>query len=231
LRRECLGHVSDLLFPVDLELLRRDAGGMCLPQVMQIRFMRNVLLAMIADVNIISNATNEWEAKTMKSEDFALSEFLPYRMAVLSARMSRLISTVYEERFGISMPEWRVIVHLGRCEKVSVREIHNCVNLEKPRVSRAVNRLQKAGLVQKAPSTQDQRLVEIALTDKGQKVLNEIIPEALGFEAQMLANFSEEEHAQLVSLMERLHTEIDKDDRAPRRSRMDTEPGDPKIDS
>lgn len=166
----------------------------------------------------------------MKTENFILSEFLPYRMAVLAARMSRLISTVYEERFGISMPEWRVIVHLGRCESVSVREIHNCVNLEKPRVSRAVTRLQQAGLVHKTPSTMDQRLVEIALTDKGKGVLNEIIPEAQAFEAQMLDGFSEDEHAQLIDLMERLHAEIDKVERPPRRSRMDTQSGaDPDI--
>lgn len=159
----------------------------------------------------------------MKPNDFNLSDFLPYKLAVLTARISRLLSTIYEERFGLTMPEWRVLVHVARCEKVSVRDIHNCVNLEKPRVSRAVAKMVEAGLLAKTASSKDQRLVEIELTEAGQRVLDDIIPEALAFEARLLEEFSESEARHFADLMERLHDELDRQPNAPRRSKMDTD--------
>ncbi|MDV7143642.1 MarR family winged helix-turn-helix transcriptional regulator [Tropicimonas sp. TH_r6] len=157
----------------------------------------------------------------MASDVFNLSEFLPYRLAVLSERISKRISLVYGEKYGLSLPEWRVIVHLSRCHRVSVREIHNCVNLEKPRVSRAVSRLEAAGLVVKEAGAEDHRLVEISLTKAGWKVLDGIVPEALAVEARLLGRLSEAEQETLVALMERLHGELDEDPKAVPRSRMD----------
>lgn len=165
----------------------------------------------------------------MTSDAFDLSGFLPYRLAVLSARVSKLLATVYEDRFDLSTAEWRVIVHLARSKKVSVREIHNCVNLEKPRVSRAVAKLEKSGLVEKTTSRRDQRLVEISLTPKGTHVLNEIIPEALATEAALLRAFSSEEISGFVTMMERLNAELDKTPGAPRRSRLDQPEADPET--
>ncbi|SFT99669.1 MarR family winged helix-turn-helix transcriptional regulator [Sedimentitalea nanhaiensis] len=158
----------------------------------------------------------------MKPNDFNLSGFLPYKLAVLASRISKVLSTIYEERFGLSMPEWRVLVHVARCEKVSVRDIHNCVNLEKPRVSRAVAKMVEAGLLAKTASTRDQRLVEIELTEAGQRVLNDIIPEAMSFQARLMGAFSEDEASHFDDLIEQLHDELDKHANAPRRSSMDT---------
>ena len=93
------------------------------------------------------------------AKQFKLSEFLPYRIAVLSERVSRRLSVEYGRTHGLSMAEWRVLVHLQRCGQVSVRDIHNCVNLDKPRVSRAVARLEAEALVKKLDGQGDGRLV------------------------------------------------------------------------
>ena len=153
---------------------------------------------------------------------FDLSAFLPYRLAVLSERISRRLAQEYGRSHGISLPEWRVLVHVSQCEKVSIREIHNCVNLEKPRVSRAVSKLVSNGLLDKTTNPHDQRLVEIELTDEGLQVLQKIIPDALSFEANLLGSFSESDVTQLFELMERLHAELDNHANAPKRSRLDT---------
>jgi len=146
----------------------------------------------------------------MKSNDFDLSDFLPYQLAVLAAQISKRLSKVYGEQYGLSVPEWRVLVHVARYDKVSIREIHNCVNLEKPRVSRAVTKLEESGLLAKTVSPRDQRLVELELTEAGLDVLNAIIPEALAFEEGLLSGFSKAEKSQLKTLMQRLHDELDK---------------------
>ncbi len=153
---------------------------------------------------------------------FDLSSFLPYRLAVLSQRISHRLSLEYGRTHGLSVPEWRVLVHLSRCKEVSVREIHNCVNLEKPAVSRAVTKLEKAGLVRKVPDRDDSRLVKISLTKAGNIALADILPSATALEAGLLDALSEAERVSFNAVIEKLHSVLDADPQAKPRSRMDT---------
>lgn len=159
----------------------------------------------------------------MTSDDFNLSEFLPYKLSVLSSRITKMLSRVYGDRYGLSTPEWRVLVHVARREKMSVREIHESVYLDKPGVSRAVAKLEKAGLLVKSTCDKDHRLVEIEVTEAGLDVFHGIVPEALSFEAALLGAFSPAERDQLHDLMERLHDVLDMQPDATRRPRMDNE--------
>lgn len=161
----------------------------------------------------------------MKSNDFNLDDFLPYQVSVLSARMNRLLSKVYGAQHGLSIPEWRVLVHVARREKMSVRDIHKCVNLEKPAVSRAVAKLEATGLLKKTASELDHRLVDIELTQAGIEVLNDITPKALSFENDLFRAFSDADRQQLEALIERLHHELDSHpDATPRKPRADGKP-------
>ena len=154
---------------------------------------------------------------------FSLSSFLPYRLAVLSQRISHRLSLEYGRSHGLSVPEWRVLVHLSRCKAVSVREIHNCVNLEKPAVSRAVSKLEAARLVRKVPDRDDSRLVKISLTKAGNTALADILPSASAMEDRLLAALSEDERVSFNAVIEKLHAVLDADPEAKRRSHMDTE--------
>lgn len=121
-------------------------------------------------------------------QGFDLSSFLPYRLAVLAERVSRRLAAGYGESHGLGVAEWRVLAHLAQAATcVSVRDIHARAGLEKPRVSRAVARLEREGLVAKAAGAGDGRLVAITLTPAGARVLAEILPPALAFEARLRA--------------------------------------------
>lgn len=119
--------------------------------------------------------------------DFVLDEFLPYQLAVLAERTSRAFSALYRERFGISIPEWRVVAHLSQAGTVSVREIHARVAMDKSKVSRAAARLEAAGYITKTADPKDGRLVALSLTEKGWAMVEEITPLARRFEAEFLA--------------------------------------------
>lgn len=160
----------------------------------------------------------------MNSTTFQLSSFMPYRLAVLSERTSRSLSVVYEKISGLNVAEWRVLVHLGRSDRVSVREIHNCVNLEKSRVSRAVKKLDASGLVEKLPAEDDARLVEISLSDNGRAVLSEILPHAMLFEQNLLSNLTQQELQTFCDIMEKMHAAMDKMPNARPRSQKDLQP-------
>ena len=157
----------------------------------------------------------------MSDQDFELSQFLPYQLAVLAERVSRRLSVEYGRTHGLNVAEWRVLVHLMRRREVSVREIHERVSLDKPRVSRAVSRLEAAGLVEKAAAEDDARLVAISLTAKGMRVLDDILPSARDVEANLLAGLSDAEQAGLLAAMEKLHGVLDGDPEARPRSKLD----------
>jgi DNA-binding MarR family transcriptional regulator len=180
---------------------------------------KSFVVAKATKVNIISNATNL--GRHMTPDDFHLSSFLPYRLAVMSERVSRRLSVEYGRSHGLVVAEWRVLVHLLRCGAVSVRDIHNCVNLEKPRVSRAVSRLEMEGLVQKSQGEGDGRLVAISLTDAGRRALADIIPAATRIEEHLTAAVSAEDLDAFFRVMEHMHSVLDEDPEAKPRPTMD----------
>jgi len=126
---------------------------------------------------------------------FDLEGFLPYQLAVLSSRISREFSTLYQRKFGISVAEWRVVAHLSQSGSVSVREIHDKVDMDKPKVSRAASRLEAEGYITKTANTKDGRLVSLALTDKGCAMIAEITPLAHAYEAEVFLRLGAQEPA------------------------------------
>ncbi|MCI2399434.1 MarR family winged helix-turn-helix transcriptional regulator [Aliiroseovarius subalbicans] len=118
--------------------------------------------------------------------DFNLDAFLPYQLAVLSARVSAGFSRHYRKAYGISVAEWRVVAHLSRGDAVSVREIHERVDMDKPKVSRAASRLEEAGYITKTVNETDRRLVELKLTDKGRAMIDALAPIAKAYEQELV---------------------------------------------
>lgn len=128
---------------------------------------------------------------------FELDRFLPYRLNVLAARVSRGFAAHYRERFGLSVAEWRVLAHLSQSDAVSVRDLHLRADLEKSKASRAAARLEDAGLVAKKEGAEDRRLVSLSLTAKGKDLMSELIPLAEGYERDLLADLPAAERAAL----------------------------------
>ncbi len=133
---------------------------------------------------------------------FTLDEFFPYRLAVLSNKISRDFASAYSQQFGISRAEWRVIAHLSQQAKVSIREIHQRVDMDKAKVSRAASRLESMGVVLKKTNPADKRLIELSLTAKGQKMISKIAPLAQKFEDETLAKLSKPQRQTLRAAME-----------------------------
>lgn len=125
---------------------------------------------------------------------FDLSRFSPYRVALAAQLLSENLARVYRARFGLSIPDWRVMVHLSQSGRASVRDIEAQVVMEKSKVSRAAARLERRGLIAKRQSETDKRLVELTLTGAGQAMMDELLPLAAQFqrriEAQLGADFS-----------------------------------------
>lgn len=134
---------------------------------------------------------------------FDLDGFLPYRLAVAAAQVSRRFAALYEAEAGLSIPEWRVLAHLGKSGPVSVRDITQRVNLDKSVVSRAATRLEQAGHLRKSGHDSDQRLVVLELTEDGRALMVRLGRIADAFQAELLAELGEDA-APLLRALERL---------------------------
>src|SRR6476659_8039225 len=99
-----------------------------------------------------------------------LEHFLPYRLSVLSNRISQAIATRYAQRFGIGVTEWRVLAVLGRYADLSAGEVA---------VNRAVARLLERGFVERDTHGDDRRRSVLALSRGGRRIYDEIAPLAL----------------------------------------------------
>jgi DNA-binding MarR family transcriptional regulator len=138
------------------------------------------------------------------SDELRLEYFLPYRLAVLSTTVSATVARAYDKRFGVSIPEWRVIAVLGRFPGLSAVEVAERTMMDKVAVSRAVTKLIKNGHIDREFADTDKRRSILNLSEDGKRLHDEIAQLALQFERDLLLGFSEEELESLNSLMERL---------------------------
>jgi len=138
------------------------------------------------------------------SDELRLEYFLPYRLAVLSTTVSATVARAYDKRFGVSIPEWRVIAVLGRFPGLSAVEVAGRTMMDKVAVSRAVTKLIKNGHIDREFADTDKRRSILNLSEDGKRLHDEIAQLALQFERDLLLGFSEEELESLNSLMERL---------------------------
>ncbi|MBT8091913.1 MAG: MarR family transcriptional regulator [Gammaproteobacteria bacterium] len=137
-------------------------------------------------------------------DQLILENFLPYRLAILSHTVSTTIAHVYDERFGLSIPEWRVIAVLGRYPGLSAVEVAERTLMDKVAVSRAVTKLIKNGRIDRQFADADRRRSILNLSKEGRRVHNEVAPLALKFERELLAGLDEEERDKLDTIMNRL---------------------------
>ena len=137
-----------------------------------------------------------------------LTEFLPYQLSITSNAVSGRIALEYRQRFGLSVPEWRVMAVLGDSGPLTQRELTRLTLMDKVAVNRACKVLEERGLASRRPNAQDGRSHLLDLTDEGVRMRDEIMPLALEMERRLFSNFTPDEVDQFRSLLERVRGEV-----------------------
>jgi DNA-binding MarR family transcriptional regulator len=137
-----------------------------------------------------------------------LNEFLPYQLSVTSNAVSDLIARSYRGRFGLKIPEWRVMAVLGERPGATQRELVEATAMDKVTVNRASKELVERELVQRAPNETDGRSHHLALTDMGRELYAQIVPLALSVEAGIEAILGGEEAKVLEAMLAKLRARV-----------------------
>jgi DNA-binding MarR family transcriptional regulator len=133
-----------------------------------------------------------------------LDRFVPYRLSVLTNRVSSAIARQYSDRFELTIPEWRAMAVLGGTSRLSAREVAERTAMDKVQVSRAIESLMRARRVQREADASDGRVMRLSLTPKGRAIYDEVVPLALHLEELFLSALTLQERRTLETLMDKL---------------------------
>ena len=139
-----------------------------------------------------------------KPERLSLQEFIPYKLAVVANRLSQSIGSLFEKKYGIQIPEWRILMALHSCGPLAPNEVVEHTSMDKGRVSRAQRRLVELGLIAASDDPRDGRRLVLFLTRKGAGMCAAIIPAARETESWFLSVLPERERQALDKALSRL---------------------------
>ncbi len=145
-----------------------------------------------------------FDRKKPRAEALVLEDFLPYRLSILSNRVSRAIAQRYARAFNLTIPEWRVIAVLGHTPGLTATQVAEATEMDKVAVSRAVARLIKARRVAAEADLRDARRQKLSLTPTGISLHTKIAPIALDCERRLISSLGARERVALHALIDRL---------------------------
>jgi DNA-binding MarR family transcriptional regulator len=128
-------------------------------------------------------------------------------IAFLSADVSRLLRKRFDlaaREFGVTGPQWRVLAALQRTPGMNQCALAAWLEVEAITAGRMIDRLAKAGLVERRPDPADRRVWRLFLTDAADPLMSSLRDCADVVFAEALHGFSEPEHQQLLTLLDRV---------------------------
>ena len=141
------------------------------------------------------------------SAGLKLDAYLPYRLSVASNAVSELISRAYQDRFGLSVPQWRLICVLAEDGALTQGQLVARTVMDKVTVSRAAQGLVQRGLLVRLENGKDGRSHILAMAPEGEALYAHVAPLAVEFERALLDQWSAEDVERLHEQLKRLqHT-------------------------
>ena len=137
-----------------------------------------------------------------------LATFLPYQLTNIATRVSNDFAAVYQTKYGLNIPQWRILANLAQYGQSNAKDLCTQANMDKSTVSRAVKVLIDKGLVKSELNAQDKRAALLVLSKAGQNLYEQIAPDALNWEKQLLSTLTNEECEVLVSIFEKLNNKL-----------------------
>lgn len=142
------------------------------------------------------------------ADPLLLERFLPYRLSVLSNLVSSRIAAHYSERFGLGIPEWRVLAVLAQEPGLSAAEVAERTAMDKVAVSRAVAALQRTGRLERAMDASDRRRSRLRLSAAGAEVYRQVVPVARRLEHDLLDALTPDDRAALDRILRALQSKV-----------------------
>ncbi|WP_394202156.1 MarR family winged helix-turn-helix transcriptional regulator [Shewanella waksmanii] len=133
-----------------------------------------------------------------------LYQHIPYRVAVTSNLLAIDRDAKIAQLTELHTREIRVLLNVGSYGPVNAADIAYQSRLDPYSVNRAINSLLKTGYLETLPSADKQRSKPVQITAEGLVIYHKVARHMQQRQAQLMQGISEQEQAQLLSLLEKL---------------------------
>ena len=133
-----------------------------------------------------------------------LDDYLPYRLSVAANAVSQLIARAYVDRFGLTVPQWRLMAVLGEDSPLTQQALCARTVMDKVTVMRAARGLLQRRLLRRAPNTEDGRSHRLSLSGTGERMYAAVVPFALRYQSLLLTGIEADEVHRLEKWLRRL---------------------------
>jgi DNA-binding MarR family transcriptional regulator len=155
-------------------------------------------------------AGSRQQTASKKDRRLDLFGFVPFRLNRLAAEVSAALASEYQQRYGLDIPEWRVLATLGfRNDACSAQYIADCTRTHKSTISRAVTALMERQLVERVENEEDRREFRLRMTRKGDALYEQLIPRLLRKEQKILSCLSAREQKDLAAMLGKIEQSLE----------------------
>lgn len=117
-------------------------------------------------------------------------------MGHITENAIKQISEAFSRRLqktGITRVQWIALYYVKTMEIISQRDLSNLMRVKDSSSGRLIERLERDGLLERQRNDIDRRVIYIQLTDKGDKLISDLIPIGDRFNEDLLKGIDEQE--------------------------------------
>jgi DNA-binding MarR family transcriptional regulator len=137
------------------------------------------------------------------SQDFRREDSLGWLVAVLHQEMAQQLDERLKT-FGLSIGLWPTLMCLWEGDGITQKEIAERVRVQTSTTTRALDRLQAMGLVERQQDPDSRRAWKVVLTPAGWALKEPVAELPLAVNSRILQRLPEADQVQLMLLMKRL---------------------------
>lgn len=135
--------------------------------------------------------------------------FVPHRIQMLARMIDRETGRELQAHFNLSVADWRVLGLTNTFGSASAAEICAAFEIDRAEVSRAVARLNKAGLIKREPDPRHRSKKRITLTEKGQEIFNDAVKKREAYFSRILQDLSGDDMKALDTMLRSIALRVD----------------------
>lgn len=126
-----------------------------------------------------------------------LREVLTYRIPMVDLLLTKVVSSIYSRRAGLTVYQWKVLAAIGTFGPLPAAEIARRATVDKAAVSRSVRQLMEKKLIKRVLRDGNDPVLELLLTPAGQTAFEGIVSELGTLQTRLLQGLDKNGRAAL----------------------------------
>lgn len=134
---------------------------------------------------------------------------IDYLVRMIRMREVRAIEVMLNT-LGLTVSAWYPLAVLRELDGMSQRELGNRLNLKDAAIGKAIDAMERSGLVQRTADSNDRRKALVRLTKSGKSLAQKVAAKRQEFLEAIVEGLTTKEVAQFCKFLERSYVNIDK---------------------